>query len=331
MGKIESYILNNIQDLKTIIEKKLKVVDLQDHFTKLLKRKNLKINLEEEEEECLKKDYLMWKQLKLMFNTPYWHKNWATTMKDYMGSLNTDLLVEDKEVSTEDENTLYHAKSGASFASFLAKVEGIRKKLGLKNFQKRPKTEILSEKDVFERLDISKEVDPDFSTQSTYYVSEEDCLSSQVTPYYLKSAEQNTLSYFKVFRRQNPDKTHLCEFYQLEYVKKYYGLDPVNELIKDFVKIYRMLGLKGPIHIRPTRNNYTYPSFEFFTALNSEEPQNLVEVGNSGIMDPLILKKSSSKYDQSAHYLAGAIGLERLYNIINKKGSISEAKNDYYF
>lgn len=324
MKKNQKYTLKNTTILfQSKMKAKLKVSDLESYFQELLRKKNRSVA----EESLLSTDYAMYKLFLVMKKTPCWSTRWIYNMKKYLESLNypMDLVVESAPIPT---STKVLSKE-ESFGKFLARVSVIRTVLNLRPYTHQD-SDILTEELLFERLDLDRALDPDFSTESTYYTQKDLCLASQATPYYLKNAEENTLDFFKVFRRENPDRTHLCQFYQLEYVKKYTGADPVNQLLKDFKTIYRLLGLETPVEVRPTRNNYTWPSFEFFTS-DGPDSTGLVEIGNSGIMDPLVLQKSSTAYDRNAYYLAGAIGLERLYNIITNKKNITEAKNDYTF
>lgn len=324
MVQIDYLMINDQGILKDLLLKKLNTENLDLYFTQLLR----KSSRSPVEEAILKTDYTMWKLFKVMKRTPAWSKNWLTSMTNYLNDIGYPL-----ELSTnlkDSKGKIFEQKS-LSFAKFLTRIKHARKILNLNTYEHYEDKDYLHEKEVFECVEIKKDLDPDFGVQSTYYTDKDHCLITQATPYYLKYKQENTLAYFKVFRRETPDKTHLCEFYQLEYVKKYHGKEPVLALINDFITLYRVLGLTTDIHVRSTRNNYTWPSFEFFTSLSSEDPHNLIEIGNSGIMDPLVLKKNHSSYDLKANYLAGAIGLERLYNVITGKKHISEAKNDYYF
>lgn len=324
-GSQQYHLLNEPSILAQKIAQRLGVVNsLTDYFTALFKKQNRT----ETQEEILVTDYYHWKLFSVMKKTSCWSPKWLTQMTEYLAENGYPAEIEIRQNGAQ-EKVDHFQRSLKSFGQFLFQISELRDELGLGRFSF-PKEDVLSEKDVFERLDLDKNLDPDFGPESTYYVDQSHCLTTQSTPYYLKHSCENTLDYFKVFRRETSDSSHLCEFYQLEYVRKSHHKDPCSALIKDFVTIFRRLGLKTDIIVRRTRNNYTWPSFEFY-ARTEDRTTELVEIGNSGLMAPEVLRNNSEVYDPKAIYLAGAIGLERLYLLVSNKKHISQAKNDFYF
>lgn len=317
---IEYYLNNSEEDVKSIIEKKLNTTDLEMYFQKLLILKQ-KSEISKDELLILTEQYKNWKLFKKLKKITIWNSTWVCEITDYLNKIGI------KAIITTNEKTIHLKKEiKTSFGDLLQKIPLIRKILNLNSYNYANHKDEINVTQAFERLNLRKNVDADFSLESTFFTAEEVCLGPQVTPFYLKTNQKNTLEALKVYRRQNVDSTHLCEFYQLEYVREYFGSDPAQKLIQDFKTIFKLLGLNSEIIVRPTRNNYTWPSYEFFVNISG----NLVEIGNSGIMDPLVLKKSGN-YNPNAAYLAGAVGLERIYSLIYQVPRITEVKNDVFF
>jgi phenylalanyl-tRNA synthetase alpha subunit len=250
--------------------------------------------------------------------TTCWKNTWESSITKLLDSLAfTDFEITKAETVHTDRKII------PSFMRYIeSKVPVIRRRLKLNPLESKDLHMILPKSLNFDYLNLKADIDADYSLQSTYWADTDHCLITHATPVLLSSKKQNILDYVKVYRRQNVDKTHLCEFHQLEYNKTYdlkSKIPPIKQLLRDFLEIFRGLGLTGRIHIRSTKYPYTSPSYEFYY---SNSQGNLVEIGGCGIMKPEVMMRYSSNYGKI--YLAGAIGLERVYALVHKLKNLAE-------
>eukprot|EP00796_Vickermania_ingenoplastis_P013328 gene13329-9162_t len=109
----------------------------------------------------------------------------------------------------------------------------------------------------------------------------------------------------RVFRNEEMDRTHLCEFHQVEG----FVIDRNISLAKMMHTFYHFFKRIGIVKLRfkPTFNPYTEPSMEIFgfhTGMNK-----WIEVGNSGLFRPELLHPLGFKDDISV--MAWGLSLER--------------------
>ncbi|CAD2216356.1 phenylalanyl-tRNA synthetase alpha chain [Angomonas deanei] len=119
----------------------------------------------------------------------------------------------------------------------------------------------------------------------------------------------------RVFRNEEMDKTHLCEFHQIEGFVVGRNISLAN-MMHTFDKFFRRIGIER-LRFKPTFNPYTEPSMEIFgfhTGLKK-----WIEVGNSGLFRPELLGPLG--FDAGVSVMAWGISLERntmiKYNISN--------------
>ncbi|ORM40017.1 Phenylalanine--tRNA ligase alpha subunit [Babesia sp. Xinjiang] len=89
----------------------------------------------------------------------------------------------------------------------------------------------------------------------------------------------------RVFRNENMDATHLCEFNQVEGVMVGFGLG-MGHLIGVLASFYAAIGIEK-LRYKPAYNPYTEPSMEIYGY--HPELKKWVEIGNSGIFRPEML------------------------------------------
>jgi phenylalanyl-tRNA synthetase alpha chain len=109
----------------------------------------------------------------------------------------------------------------------------------------------------------------------------------------------------RVFRNEEMDKTHLCEFHQVEgfVVDRNLSLANMMHLLNQF---FRRIGIEQ-LRFKPAFNPYTEPSMEIFgfhTGLKK-----WMEVGNSGVFRPEMLKPMG--FDEDVTAIAWGLSLER--------------------
>ena len=124
---------------------------------------------------------------------------------------------------------------------------------------------------------------------------------------YKKTGKLATGAYFsidRVFRNEDMDKTHLCEFHQMEGFVLDYDLSLSNmmALLKAF---FERVGVTG-LMFKPAYNPYTEPSMEIHTEQNGK----IMEVGNSGMFRPEMLRPMGLPEGVTA--IAWGLGLERV-------------------
>lgn len=109
----------------------------------------------------------------------------------------------------------------------------------------------------------------------------------------------------RVYRNEECDATHLCEFFQIEGVVIDRGLSLANliALLNDF---YRRIGI-DKLRFKPTYNPYTEPSMEIH-GWHSQRKK-WMELGNSGVFRPEMLRPMGFPSDVTA--VAWGLGLER--------------------
>ncbi|KAK9822548.1 hypothetical protein WJX74_003786 [Apatococcus lobatus] len=119
----------------------------------------------------------------------------------------------------------------------------------------------------------------------------------------------------RVFRNEAVDRTHLAEFHQIEGVVCDIGLT-LGHLIGILKLFFTRLGLPK-LRFKPAYNPYTEPSMEIFSY--SEELKKWIEVGNSGMFRPEMLRPMG--LPENVNVIAWGLGLERptmiLYGIDN--------------
>ena len=119
----------------------------------------------------------------------------------------------------------------------------------------------------------------------------------------------------RVFRNEAIDRTHLAEFHQVEGLVCGPGLT-LGDLIGTLTAFFRRLGL-GNLRFKPAYNPYTEPSMEIMAY--SEEKGDWLEIGNSGMFRPEMLKPMG--LPDGVSVIAWGLSLERptmiLYGIDN--------------
>ncbi|GFE53341.1 phenylalanyl-tRNA synthetase alpha chain [Babesia ovis] len=89
----------------------------------------------------------------------------------------------------------------------------------------------------------------------------------------------------RVFRNENMDATHLCEFNQVEGVMVGFGLG-MGHLMGVLSAFYSAIGIEK-LRYKPAYNPYTEPSMEIYGY--HPDLKKWVEIGNSGIFRPEML------------------------------------------
>eukprot|EP01060_Flectonema_neradi_P004361 TRINITY_DN12811_c0_g1_i1.p1 TRINITY_DN12811_c0_g1~~TRINITY_DN12811_c0_g1_i1.p1 ORF type:complete len:557 (+),score=103.02 TRINITY_DN12811_c0_g1_i1:146-1672(+) len=138
---------------------------------------------------------------------------------------------------------------------------------------------------------------------------------------YQRTGKLQTGAFFsidRVFRNEQVDKTHLCEFHQMEGFVLDYGLSLSNmmALLKAFFERVGITNLK----FKPAYNPYTEPSMEIHT--QDEKTGKIMEIGNSGMFRPEMLRPMGIPEGVTA--IAWGLGLERVAMRHYKLKSIHE-------
>jgi len=109
----------------------------------------------------------------------------------------------------------------------------------------------------------------------------------------------------RVFRNEEMDKTHLCEFHQIEgvIIDKDLSLVHMMTVLKQF---FQRIGIQK-LRFKPAYNPYTEPSMEIFGY--HEGHKNWIEVGNSGMFRPEMLRPMG--FPSGSHAIAWGLSLER--------------------
>ena len=109
----------------------------------------------------------------------------------------------------------------------------------------------------------------------------------------------------RVFRNEEMDKTHLCEFHQVEgfIVDKNLSLGNMMHTLNQF---FRRIGIEK-LRFKPAYNPYTEPSMEIFGYHSGMD--RWMEVGNSGVFRPEMLQPMGFGPDVTA--IAWGLSLER--------------------
>jgi len=128
----------------------------------------------------------------------------------------------------------------------------------------------------------------------------------------MKTGEFVPKKYFsidRVFRNENLDKTHLAEFHQIEglVMDRNMSLGDLMGVIAEYFVRIGMVSSKEETKFKPAYNPYTEPSMEIFGY--HPELKSLIEVGNSGLFRPEMLKPMGLPDDVSV--IAWGLSLER--------------------
>lgn len=109
----------------------------------------------------------------------------------------------------------------------------------------------------------------------------------------------------RVFRNEEMDATHLCEFHQIEGLVADYNLS-LGDMIGLLSEFFKRIGIHD-LKFKPAYNPYTEPSMEIF----GFHPQlgRWVEVGNSGVFRPEMLRPMG--IPEGVSVIAWGLSLER--------------------
>jgi phenylalanyl-tRNA synthetase alpha chain len=109
----------------------------------------------------------------------------------------------------------------------------------------------------------------------------------------------------RVFRNEEMDRTHLCEFHQVEgfVVDRNLSLANMMHMLHQF---FKRIGVER-LRFKPAFNPYTEPSMEIFGYHTGMK--RWMEVGNSGVFRPEMLKPMG--FDDDVTAIAWGLSLER--------------------
>eukprot|EP01064_Diplonema_japonicum_P022911 TRINITY_DN3318_c0_g1_i1.p1 TRINITY_DN3318_c0_g1~~TRINITY_DN3318_c0_g1_i1.p1 ORF type:complete len:514 (+),score=175.11 TRINITY_DN3318_c0_g1_i1:374-1915(+) len=130
----------------------------------------------------------------------------------------------------------------------------------------------------------------------------------QIGQEYQKTGKLQTGAFFsidRVFRNETMDKTHLCEFHQMEGFVIDYGLS-LSNMMALLSSFFERVGVKN-LKFKPAFNPYTEPSMEVHTVTESGK---IIEIGNSGVFRPEMLRPMGLPEDVTV--IAWGLGLERV-------------------
>eukprot|EP00758_Cryptobia_borreli_P005281 Tbor_TRINITY_DN4815_c0_g1::TRINITY_DN4815_c0_g1_i1::g.1376::m.1376/K01889/FARSA, pheS; phenylalanyl-tRNA synthetase alpha chain len=109
----------------------------------------------------------------------------------------------------------------------------------------------------------------------------------------------------RVFRNEEMDKTHLCEFHQIEGCIVDHNLSLAN-MMHILEQFFRRIGVSN-LRFKPAYNPYTEPSMEIFGY--HAGLKKWMEVGNSGMFRPEMLEPMG--FDKDVTAIAWGLSLER--------------------
>ncbi len=121
----------------------------------------------------------------------------------------------------------------------------------------------------------------------------------------------------RVFRNEQMDATHLCEFHQVEGVVCDRGLT-LADLMGTLSAFYEAIGITK-LRFKPAFNPYTEPSMEIF---GMHPTLGEKEVGNSGVFRPEMLRPMGFPAD--VQVIAWGLSLERPTMILYQVDKIRE-------
>lgn len=133
-------------------------------------------------------------------------------------------------------------------------------------------------------------------------------ITSQMLHQLGQEIEFKSVKYFsidRVFRNETIDATHLAEFHQIEGFIADKNLT-LSHLIGTIAYFFKRIGILD-VKFKPAFNPYTEPSMEIFGY--SKHLEKWIEVGNSGIFRPEMLKPMS--FPKNVNVIAWGLGLER--------------------
>ncbi|KAK1444496.1 phenylalanyl-tRNA synthetase like protein [Babesia gibsoni] len=109
----------------------------------------------------------------------------------------------------------------------------------------------------------------------------------------------------RVFRNENMDATHLCEFHQVEGFIIGFGMG-LGHLMGVLSSFYSAIGIEK-LRYKPAYNPYTEPSMEIYGY--HPDMKKWVEIGNSGIFRPEMLLPMG--FPKGVSVIAWGLSLER--------------------
>mmetsp|Transcript_43373 Transcript_43373/g.87740 ORF Transcript_43373/g.87740 Transcript_43373/m.87740 type:complete len:512 (-) Transcript_43373:234-1769(-) len=155
---------------------------------------------------------------------------------------------------------------------------------------------------VFEAKEASKNLlrthTTAISAQMLYKLAEDYKATGVFTP-------KKFFSVDRVFRNETMDKTHLCEFHQVEGLVADYNLS-LKDLIGQIKTFFEAIGITQ-LRFKPAFNPYTEPSMEVFGY--HPDLGKWTEIGNSGMFRPEMLAPMG--LPEGVRVIAWGLSLER--------------------
>lgn len=160
--------------------------------------------------------------------------------------------------------------------------------------------------------------------QDTFYISDKVCLRTQTSPVQVRTMErvQPPLAYVfpgRVYRNENSDASHSCEFYQLEglCVDRDVSLADLREVVGLFVRGF--FGEARPTRFRPHYFPFTEPSVEVDMACVKCGGQGCgvcgqtgwLEIMGAGMVHPRVFAAAGYPADAYTGYAFG-MGVDRI-------------------
>ena len=292
--------LEKISD-KNLFKKELSYMN-EKYYNKIISDSRLQV-------EVLLKDL---KFLNTLKNAKNWSQKWINDLKNLESKYAFESIIEKNNVDAVEKNA--SLKVELSFTEYLTtRVSTLRNLLEVKSHPK-DLDPLVSPEYCFRDLNYVLNIDAPYNKEETFFIKN-NVLCSHSTCCFAHTKEKGILDFMKVYRRETVDKTHLCEFTQLEYKKLCKEVDPVLQLKKDVLIILKVLGVDiEKVSFRSTRYPYTNPSFEILYS----QGEKILELGGCG------LYSSYLNNEPPGVYLAAGLGVERCYMIYNQLNSINQ-------
>jgi len=258
---------------------------------------------------------LKWKtKLNVLSNTHSWPRSAVEEIIE--GNAKYGLGIRYVEKPLQDKDAITFTEARPSFYEFYIRgVTRARSQLGLFPFPDQIQP-IIDKLACFEDLGASEKTDKAYSLSESFWVDRNNLLLPHATSAITLKGYENVLDICRVYRRENTDKTHNCEFLQMQYRKLYDyeegGSKPFKKLKEDLLCIYKCFGVDvSKLVFRRTRYRYVTPGLQVFY----KGPTEMVQIAGAGIITPECTKNLSwDGLDYPNRYvLAAGFGIQRLY------------------
>ena len=188
--------------------------------SQILKRINVKaLQIEDSKKELFNTYLSEYLFLRRLTKTKDWSKKWVQKVIELDKKYGLDIQIS----NTQEKIQTSKIEAPGLMEYIYSSLSKSKTLLQLSSFVNQY-SPIMTQEVAFCNMNYLEGADTVFSKDESFFLNSlklKNCvLTPHLTSFVTHAKELGVLDFSKVYRRETVDKTHLCEFYQLEYLKK---------------------------------------------------------------------------------------------------------------